>query len=196
MKPASDTAAHRTDEEILDLYFARDEDAISQTDRKYRPYLYTIAYNIVHDEGDSEECLDDTYMRTWNTIPPTRPSIFRVFLAKVTRNTAVDRYRENHAAGRIPSELLSSLEEMDECLPTTPSPDEELRYTELCRILNGFLRSLSEQDQLLFVCRYYYADRIADIAHALGISERTVFRNLQSLRQALREELTKEGIRL
>lgn len=196
MKPASDTAAHRTDDEILDLYFARDEDAISQTDRKYRPYLYTIAYNIVHDEGDSEECLDDTYMRTWNTIPPTRPSIFRVFLAKVTRNTAVDRYRENHAAGRIPSELLSSLEEMDECLPTTPSPDEELRYTELCRILNGFLRGLSEQDQLLFVCRYYYADRIADIAHALGISERTVFRNLQSLRQALREELTKEGIRL
>ena len=194
MKPASDTAAHRTDEEILDLYFARDEDAISQTDKKYRPYLYTIAYNIVHDEGDSEECLDDTYMRTWNTIPPTRPSILRVFLAKVTRNTAVDRYRENHAAGRIPSELFASLEEMDECLPTTPSPDEELRYTELCRILNGFLRGLCEQDQLLFVCRYYYADRIADIAHALGISERTVFRNLQSLRQALREELTKEGI--
>lgn len=196
MNQHCDTAAVLADETILDLYFERDEAAISATDRKYRPYLYTIAYNIVRDEGDSEECLDDTYLHTWNSIPPTRPSILRVFLAKLTRNTATDRYRKNTADRRIPSELLVSLEELDDCLPTTPSPDEELRMKELCRVLNDFLRALGERERLLFICRYYYADRIKDIAAALGVSDRTVYRELQSLRLSLREHLTKEGIRL
>ncbi len=92
-----------TDERIVELYFERNEDAILETDRKYRPYLYTIAHNILNDRFDCEECLDDTYMSTWNSIPPKRPDILHAFLARITRNAATDRFRKNTAMKRVPS---------------------------------------------------------------------------------------------
>ena len=102
------------DEEIIELYWKRDEQAISQTDKKYRRYLFTIAYNILHDNMDCDECLNDTYLKTWNKIPPTRPRILQLFLSKITRDVSVDKYRENNLTRKIPSELMLSLDELDE----------------------------------------------------------------------------------
>ena len=96
---------HLSDEDIVELYWQRQERAIKETDSKYGNYLHTIAYNIVHDNLDCEECLNDTYMGTWERIPPARPSVFKVFLAKIMRNIALDRFRKNSASKRIPSEI-------------------------------------------------------------------------------------------
>ena len=186
--------ANLPDEQIIDLYFARDERAIKETDHKYGKYLFTIAYNIVQDTLDCEECLNDTYLNTWNRIPPTRPTIFHAFLSKIMRNIAVDRYRHNTAGKRIPSEMLVSLEELDTCTPNEMSMDEELAIAALARMLNDYLKGLGDRERLLFVCRYYYADKISEIAKMLQAGERSVYRELAELREGLRRHLEKEGI--
>ena len=182
-----------TDESIIELYWNRDEKAISETDKKYGRYLYAIAYNIVHDDLDSEECLNDTYIGTWNQIPPTRPNIFQVFLAKITRNHAINKFKKSRASKRIPSELIVSLDELDDCLPASPSVEEELEAHRIAELLNTYLEGLSRQEQLLFVCRYYYADRVSEIARITGINERTVYRILEAMRDGLKKKLTEEG---
>ncbi len=181
------------DEAIIELYWKRNEQAIEETDRKYKKYLHTIAYNILHDEMDCEECLNDTYLGTWNTIPPERPSIFQAFLSKIMRNTAVVRYKKNTAFKRIPSEMTVSLEELDESLPDAPSAEEEYLISQVSRVISEYLRALPERSAFIFICRYYCSDRIADIAAMLHIGERTVFRELKELRAGLKELLIKEG---
>ncbi len=183
-----------SDEEIVELYWARNERAIKETDKKYGSYLYVIAYNIIHDRLDCEECVNDTYLGTWNRIPPTRPHVFQVFLTKIMRNIAIDRYRQKNAAKRIPSEMTVSLEEIGDAIPTVASIDEDLLVDQVAEILNAYLRTLSDKVQFSFVCRYYYADRIANIATMLGVSENTVFRYLNEAREGLKKELEKGGI--
>ena len=183
-----------SDQEIVDLYWERDERAISETDKKYGSYLYVIAYNIIHDRLDCEECVNDTYLGTWNRIPPTRPHVFQVFLTKIMRNIAIDRYRQKNAAKRIPSEMTVSLEEVGEVLPGVPSIDEDLLVDQVAEILNAYLRTLSDKVQFAFVCRYYYADRVANIATMLGVSENTVYRYLNEAKEGLKNELAKGGI--
>ena len=182
------------DSEIVELYWARDERAIEETSKKYEKYLYRIAYNIVKDRQDSEECVNDTYLNTWNGIPPARPSVLHVFLSKITRNLALDRFRKNGAAKRIPSEMLLSLEELDEAICCDASPEEAYLIGEISRLLNGYLRSLPPRSEFIFVCRYYYADGVEAIAQMLGISRNTVSRELSAMRKDLRELLEKEGI--
>ncbi len=182
-----------SDGDIIDLYWQRQERAIKETDRKYGSYLHTIAYNIIHDNLDCEECLNDTYMGTWERIPPARPNVFRVFLAKIMRNIALDRFRRNRASRRIPSELVVSLEELDECIPTATSPETEYFVKELGILLNDFIRSLTPREEFVFVCRYYYSDKISEIAGLLDMSEKTVYRDLAQMRKCLREHLEKEG---
>ena len=182
-----------SDEEIVEMYWQREERALSATDEKYGKYLYTIAYNIVHNNLDSEECLNDTYLGAWESIPPNRPNLFLVYLSKIMRNVAVDKYRSNSAKKNIPSSLVQSLDELDETVPYSPSLEEERAIDELRELLNKWLRGLSESERFLFVCRYYYADTIKDIANMLGITERTVFRQLSKLKKNLREHLEKEG---
>ena len=182
-----------SDEEIIELYWNREERAISETDVKYRRYLFTIAYNIVHDRLDCEECLNDTYLGTWNSIPPHRPNIFQIFLARITRNIAVDRYRENTASKRIPSEMTVSLDELNDCVAYDPRVEEDTLVKGISSVLNEFLRSLPEREKFAFVCRYYYADPIASIAKMLQVNERTVFRDLAKTRARLKELLEKAG---
>ena len=187
-------SAHLPDETIVDLYWDRNERAIEETDRKYGKYLYVIAYNIVHDRLDCEECINDTYLGAWNSIPPQRPSVFQVFLSRVMRNIAVDKVRHNTAAKRIPSELLVSLEELDDCLSSGLSVEEELAVKELARVLNDYLHTLNDREQFIFVCRYYYADKVSAIARMLQVGEATVFRELAAIREGLKKHLEKEGI--
>jgi RNA polymerase sigma-70 factor (ECF subfamily) len=188
------TDVYMADEDIVELYWQRDEAAIRETDKKYRRYLYKIAYNIVHSEPDCDECLNDTYLGTWNAIPPARPNVFQAFLSKIMRNIAVDRARELHAAKRVPSELIVSIDEIGEALTYDMSPDEEATIAAVGEVLNAFLHGLSERDQLIFVCRYYYCDKVTDIGEMLNISDRTVFRALSDMRDTLKEKLSKEGI--
>ncbi len=182
------------DEEIIELYWSRNEKAIEETDKKYGKYLYTIAYNIIHDSLDCEECLNDTYLGTWNRIPPTRPNAFQVFLSKIMRNIAIDRFRQKTAEKRIPSELVVSLEELDECLSPGLTAEEESAIRELARVLNDYLHQLSDKKAFIFICRYYYSDRISSIAKMLGVAESTVHRNLKEMREELHEILVKEGL--
>jgi RNA polymerase sigma-70 factor (ECF subfamily) len=187
------TKKHISDEEIVELYWKRNEKAIDETDRKYGKYLYTIAYNIVHNRMDSEECVNDTYLGTWNRIPPERPNAFQAFVSRIMRNVAIDRFRRNSANKRIPSEMQISLEELDECRLPTPTQEEIYLLDELAKLLNDFLEELDEQDEFIFVCRYYYSDRITTIAKMLEISEKKVSLRLNTIRNDLKERLEKEG---
>lgn len=180
------------DEEIISLYWERNEQAISATDRKYGKYLYTIAYNLVRDSLDCEECLNDTYLATWNRIPPTRPTVFQVFLSKIMRNIAIDRFRKNTAAKRIPPELTYSLDELDDSVSFMTDYDEEEFTRQLSSCFNKFLRSIARKEAVIFVCRYYYSDSIDSIAEMFGISESTVFRVLAKLRRQLKQLIESE----
>ena len=181
------------DEKIVELYWARDERAIKETDVKYGKYLFTIAYNILHDRLDCEECVNDTYLGTWNSIPPARPTVFHVFLSRITRNISINRYKKEHAAKRIPGELLVSLEELEESapLPSMEEDDEAVRL--LSRIFNEFVATLSQREEFVFVCRYYYSDRVDTIAKMLEVDTRTVYRDLEKIKSGLREKLESEG---
>ncbi len=187
---------YATDETIVELYWQRDETAIQLTDDKYGKYLYAIAYNILHDNLDCEECLNDTYLGTWQTIPPARPNPLQMFVAKIMRNTAVDKLRGRMMQKRIPSEMMISLDELDECLSYAPTPPEEYNMKELAALLNGYLRGLSERQEFAFICRYYYADTVEDIAKMLDVGVATVYRDLKAVREGLKICLIKEGFDL
>ena len=185
-----------SDEQIIDLYWDRNEKAIEETERKYQKYLYGVAYNILHDDPDCEECLNDTYLGTWNAIPPAKPSIFQIFLFKITRNLAIVRYKKNRAQKRIPSEMTVSLEELDQYITYNEfsSPvDEDYHAHRLARIFSDYLRMLPDKKRFVFISRYYCSDRITDIAEMLRISDRTVFRMLTEIKAELKEILIKEG---
>ena len=181
------------DNDIIELYWCRDEDAITKTDQKYGKYLYTIAYNIVHDNMDCEECLNDTYLATWNKIPPTRPKLLKLFLSKISRDLAVDKYRKMSADKRVSSELTVSLEELDDCMQFSESAENEFVVRQIGCVLNNYLRTLDKRKVCVFICRYYYADSIAGIAKMFGTSERTILRDLASIRAGLKERLAEMG---
>ena len=183
-----------SDEEIIELFWQRNERAIEETDRKYRGFLFTVAHNIVKDESDCEECLDDTYLGAWNSIPPKRPSVLQTFLCKIMRNTALGRFRKNHAAKRIPSEMMVALEELNDCIPYAPSAEEEYQLSELARVLNGYLHGLNDRRMFIFVWRYYYSDTVVHIAQMLSLSENTVRRELTAMRSELKTRLEEEGL--
>lgn len=184
-----------SDEEIIDLYWQRQEQAIKETDLKYGRYLFTIAYNIVHDRLDCEECLNDTYLGTWNAIPPNRPNIFQVFLARIMRNSAVDKYRERTASRRIPSELTDSLSELEEAISYSENISEDVFVKDAIKVLNTYLMELDDKDRFVFVCRYYYADSVPQIAKMTQLSERSVFRILATTREKLKKKLEEAGFK-
>ena len=184
---------HLSDETIIELYWNREERAIKATDEKYGKYLFAIAYNIVRNELDCEECLDDTYLGAWNSIPPKRPTAFQVFLAKIMRNVALDRFRKKSALRRVPSELIVSLDEIEGYLPYDVSLEEAVIIKDISRVLSEYLNTLSERDEFIFVCRYYYFDTISDIAKMMDLNSKTVSKALANAREGLRDRLMEEG---
>jgi RNA polymerase sigma-70 factor (ECF subfamily) len=182
------------DEEIVGLYWERDEKAIFHTDKKYGKFLFQISYNILQQELDCEECVNDTYLNAWNAIPPKRPSPLGAFLSRITRNLSVDRYRKQSAERRIPSELTVSLDEFGQEVAYSPSLEDEYLISEISKVINEYLHSLSSREWLIFICRYYYSDRISKIAEMLSVSERTVNRELAKMREGLRQKLLEGGV--
>ena len=182
-----------SDEALIELYFARDERAIKETDIKYRNYLLSIAYNIVHDTDDSEECLNDTYIGAWNAIPPARPAVFGAFLATIMRRTAIDLYKSRKRQKRVASELSVSLSEIGDFIADGDDVCSETDAHEIGRIIIDFVRSLSDRRMYVFMSRYYFARPIKEISKLLRCSESTVNKEISALKRDLKEKLEKEG---
>ncbi len=182
------------DNQIIDLYFSRSEDAIAHTDQKYGSYCRTIAHNIVHDDLDTEECVNDTYWKVWNIIPPRRPSKFSAFLGRITRNLALDRYRYFSAEKRGAGEMPLALDELTCCVPSVGFEEELLNRNELTAALNRFLSSLSRQQRMIFMRRYWYLSSIREIADDYKLTESKVKMSLLRSRNKLRDCLEEEGI--
>lgn len=181
------------DAQIVQLYWDRDTAAISETDVKYGKYCTKIAMNILSSAGDAEECVNDTYHRTWETIPPQRPEIFPPFLGKIVRNLALDRYRYNTAQKRN-GKMDVLLSELENCLPDAESVEDSLDASVVTEVINGYLSRLSKQKRVMFVQRYWYSQSIREIAHYFGMTEGQVKSILFRLRSGLKDALEKEGV--
>ncbi len=181
------------DEAILDLYFRRDEQAVVETDRKYGAYCFTIANAILHNDQDAEETVSDTYLKTWNAIPPKRPSVLKMFLAKIARNLAFSRWRSYSAAKRGGGELELVLEELAGCIAAPGSVEDSLHGKELVKTIRCFLNTLPGRDQDIFLRRYFFVEESEAIARRYGMKPATVQRTLSRLRAKLKTYLTKEG---
>ena len=186
-------AATMSDEQIVALYWQRDEQAIRQTDIKYKKFLLSVAYNIVYDVCDSEECLNDTYIGAWNSIPPARPTLLQAFLATIMRRTAIDCYKARKRQKRVASELTVSLSEVEDFISVDDDMYSQTDAKELGRVISDFVRSLSERRMYIFMSRYYIARPIKEIARLLGCSESTVNKEIALIKRGLREKLEKEG---
>lgn len=179
------------DKKIVALYWARNESAIAESEAKYGKYCYSVAYNVLHSHEDSEECLDDTWVGAWRAMPPERPSKLSSFLARITRNVAIDRYRR-YSAEKRSAELDMAIDEFWECIPSGDAPiDEELGLKEA---INGFLAGLEPKARVIFMRRYWYSMSVKDIAESMHISETHVSVILHRTRSKFKEYLTKEGI--
>ena len=184
------------DQKIIELFFDRSENAILETEIKYGNYISKIAYNILFDSEDCKECVNDTYMKAWNNIPPQKPKVLSSFLAKITRSLAIDIFRKKNAEKRKNSEFALSLSELDECIPDKFSPENIFEQKELSESINCFLSSLSKENRDIFVCRYFYSDSIKDISSFFGTSESKIKSSLFRSRKMLKEHLEKEGFYL
>ena len=182
------------DSKIIELFFARNEDAIKHTDNTYGRRLFVLADNIVRNDQDAEESVSDTYMKAWDTIPPKKPVHLFAYLAKICRNFALKKLDWKAAAKRN-AEVVSLTQEIETCIPDT-SRDAEVEARELGRILDAFLRTLSDENQMVFLRRYWYVDTIAEIAARYGISESAVQMRLNRTRAKLCTYLEKEGVRV
>lgn len=183
------------DGSILALYFARSEQAIQETDRKYGGYCYSIAYNILANREDSEESVNDTYLSAWNSIPPRKPNPLAPFLGKIVRHISIDAWRKNGALKRSGGEMPLALEELQECVASTENLEERYQQKELVSQVREFVDGLSDAERNAFVCRYWYLDSTADIAARFGFSEGKVSSLLHRVRKKLEKHLIKEGVR-
>ena len=178
------------DSGIVELYFARSEMAIQETGRKYGAYLNSIAYNILRDLNDTEEVVNDTYMATWNAIPPTKPNNFKYFLSRITRNLSFDRLDYLNAGKR-----RALFVEMDECIPDRRNDVEEMwEAREIGIALNRFLQTLDRKTCAIFLARYYYAYSISEVAEQYALSARQVKYLLSRTRSELRTYFEKNGV--
>lgn len=184
------------DGQIIELYWDRDQRAIQETDGKYGKFLCGIAWNLLRSREDSEECVNDTYLRAWEAIPPTRPAAFRTWLGHITRNLSLDRWKRRQAEKRGGgAELL--LGELEDCVPAgREGPERAVEDLELAELLNAFLRGLSREGRTVFLRRYWYGESVAEIGAALGCGEGKVKSSLFRSRKALRAYLEKEGVAL
>ena len=185
-----------TDEKIVDLYWNRDESAIDETDKKYKSYLTKIALNILSDIEDSKECVNDTYLAAWKSIPPHRPTVLQTFLSKITRRISIDVYRKRNRDKRKGSEYSLSLSEISHVVSNEPLPDDLLSEKLLSEKINEFLKNLKPTERTAFIGRYYFFDSVKDIARYCGMTQANTKTVLYRTRLALKKYLEKEGFDL
>lgn len=181
------------DTEIIALYQARDENAIRQTEKKYSGYLTKIALNILSSREDSEECVNDTYYKAWNTIPPNIPNILRHYLGRITREISIDRLRKRTSQKRGGSEYELSLDELEECAGAGDTVEQSAELSVLIGLIEKFLRSCRDDERKMFICRYYFCDSLKEIAGYFGVNVSKVNNTLQRTRTKLKQHLESEG---
>ena len=181
------------DTEIIDLYWQRDQRAIDETHGKYGGFLAGIAWNILRSHSDAEECVNDTYLRTWNAIPPARPSAFRAWLGRIVRNLSLDRWKQSRTAKRGGDGMEVLLGELDDCVPEPHGTEKTMEDQEIASLISAFLRTQSEDARSMFILRYFYCDSIEEISSRFGCGESRVKTTLLRTRRKLREHLIKEG---
>lgn len=179
------------DSRIIELYFARDNSAIKETKTKYGKLLYSVSYNILKTHEDAEECESDTYMATWEQIPPTKPQVLSAFLCRITRNLSFKKLRTKNAQKRSGDNNALPL---DELIAAIPDKSDDLSQMELTEILNAFLRSLPTRERRVFICHYWYCDSIKDISRQFGFTQSKVKMMLSRTRQKLLDHLEKEEV--
>ncbi len=182
------------DEEIIELYWQRSEKAITETKNKYEHYCHRIAFNILHNEEDCEECVNDTYLKAWETIPPSRPNTLSVFLGTITKNLSINKYKYYKAEKRGMGQTAVALEELAECISGEDNISQMIENDSLTDILNHFLEKLKPKTRKIFMRRYWYLSSIKEIARDFGMTESSVKMKLQRARVELRRILEKEGI--
>lgn len=182
------------DSKIIEMYWERNEAAISETQQKYGNYLTKIAYNILADVEDSRESVNDTYLKAWNSIPPYKPVVLSGFLGKITRRISIDIFRKKTAKKRVDSQYVLSLNELYECSSDQGNPEKEFDSKILTNAINDWLVSLSDETRKIFVCRYFHFDSISDIAQYTSSSESKIKSTLHRARLSLKEYLEKEEL--
>lgn len=182
------------DAKIIDFYWKRSEMAIQLTKDKYGSFLYRIAYNILHDNLDCEECQNDTYLGIWNAIPPEKPNVFSVFIARIMRNIACNKYKERSRKRRIPSEMTVSMAELEAVLCGNENPEEQCSAKELGKAINDYMGTLTDRRQYIFIGRFYMGDKLETIADELKINASTVHREIEKIKKGLKMYLEKEDI--
>ncbi|HCF50233.1 MAG TPA: RNA polymerase subunit sigma-70 [Syntrophomonas sp.] len=181
------------DEQIIELYWQRNEKAIQATKTKYGSYCHTIAYNILGHREDANECVNDTWLQAWNAMPPQRPARLRMFLAKITRNLSFNKFKAKRAKKRGGGEIEIVLDELEECLADKSNVESAYQAKELGQSINQFVRTLSERDGNIFVRRYFFTESVADISGRFRMTPNNVMVVLSRARQKLKTHLEREG---
>ncbi len=181
------------DQEIIELYWQRDESAITQTAQKYEKYLTVIAYNILNDIEDSRESVNDTYLKAWNSMPPNKPCVLKTYLGRLTRQISIDFLKNRTRKKRGGSQYELSLCELEDCIPSSNTTEQKIEINLLVKLINNFIYSLPQQTRNIFVCRYYFCDSVKSISSYFEISESKVKTILYRTRLSLKNYLESEG---
>jgi len=182
------------DEKIVELYWQRSDEAIRETEKKFGAYCRTIAYNILQNGEDSEECVNDTWLGAWNSMPDRRPARLAPYLGRITRNLSLNRALAQSRKKRGGGEFAVALEELGDCVPSDDSPEKELERRELNRAISNFVAALPETERRVFLARYWYFAGVDDIAARLGFTHSKVASMLSRTRRKLKTQLTEEGL--
>lgn len=182
------------DQSIVDLYWKRSENAIAETDKKYGRYCFSIAYNVLANNEDAEESVNDTYMKTWNNLPPQRPAVLITFLGRITRNISISRWRARKAAKRGGGEIILALDELDECIANGQNVEEKYIQEETAGVFRRFLDTLPDTERDVFLRRYFLLDSVASIAEDFDFSQSKVKSMLYRTRLKLRSRLEMEEL--
>ncbi len=183
------------DEQIVALYWDRNEDAIRETERKYGGYLSKVAYNVLADWEDSKECVNDTYLKAWNSMPTHRPGVLSSYLGKIVRQQSIDVFRKKRAQKRYASEYALSLSELGDSFSDGHGPEQEADARLLGETISAFLRTLPEEARNTFIGRYYFFDSLKEVAGYCGMPEAKAKSMLYRTRQGLKAYLEKEGFK-
>jgi len=181
---------------IIDLYFDRQEDAIEKTKLKFGNRLFRSAMNILHNAQDAEECVSDTLLKAWNTIPPTRPTMFGAFLAKISRNLAINKWKAKETARRGGGETTLLLGELEDCIPANNTTEKVYEQDLVTAAINDYLNNLDQPARVAFVLRYFHGESIASICNRFNISESSAKSLLFRTRKKLKAHLMSEGIQI
>lgn len=182
------------DEAIIELFYDRSEQAIRELDEKYGKVCHNLAYNILHSSQDAEECVNDAYLGIWNAIPPARPNPLLAFLSRIVRNLSLMRYHADRTAKRGGGNYTLALEELEDCLTSSHMVEQDLEEQELVRLIEDFLDTLSLENRVLLLRRYWFSDSYGEIAKRTGLSAKNVSVRLTRIRKQLRRYFEERGV--